>query len=58
MDHFPQYRIAQHLVLLMRRRSTLGPDVFDWSDKEFLSKLEKYKDELDYELSKPLEEIE
>lgn len=56
LDHFPQYRIAQHFTFLMRRRSTEGPQPFDWEDKEFLKRLEKYNDELETELSLPVQE--
>lgn len=55
LDNFPQYTIAQHFTLLLRRRNSVGKEVYFWTDEEILSKLEKYVDELNSELAEAKE---
>ena len=47
VELYPHLSISNHLAGILRRRSETGPAVYDWTDEELASRIEKYKDELE-----------
>jgi len=46
VEGYPDITVAQHLRTLARGKGS-SRDFYNWSNKEFLSKLEKYMNELE-----------
>jgi hypothetical protein len=47
VELYPQYSIVQHLATIQRRKSSSGKQFFNWTDEEFLKRIEQHKDELE-----------
>lgn len=57
LQNFPQYKIAQHLLHILRKKGD-SEDPYYWSDEKLLKKFEHYNDELVSELVVSKEEEE
>jgi hypothetical protein len=52
VELFPQYTISQHILHVMRPQT----GSYQWSDEELLKKFEKYRDELENDLTDSIQE--
>lgn len=44
---FPQYSIVHHLATIQRRKDDKAKEFYNWTEEEFLSRVEKHKAELE-----------
>ena len=50
LEEFPQYKVSQHLIHILRKKSEITEPYF-WSNDLLLKKFEQYLDELRTEIS-------
>ena len=44
---YPQYSIIQHLATIQRKKSSNGKEFYNWTEEEFLKRIEQHKAELE-----------
>lgn len=47
VELYPQYSVAQHFASIVRKKTSVGKELYFWSDKELLKKIESHKIELE-----------
>jgi hypothetical protein len=44
---YPQYSLVQHLATIQRKKNSEGKEFYNWTEEEFLKRIEQHKVELE-----------
>jgi len=47
VELYPQYSVTKHLATIIRKKDLRAKELYDWTEEEFLKRIEQHRQELE-----------